>query len=486
MEPLLAPSLIEIDKSAPLPIPEQIYRSLRVAVQKQMLAPGHRLPSSRELAQHLGVSRNSVNTAYDLLKAESIVTVKRGASPVVAGSMELEGKSQVSEAPAFRPRMSKRGERQTADYRGPYWAKGAGVLQSGAPARDLFPYDMWARCLRRAVRSLKSDFLLYQDATGYRPLKETLATYLSSERGVRAKPDQIIITSTMQGTLTALATALADPGDAVWIEDPGYLGARSAFLSAGLTPSGIPVDAEGCTVPPKGEVPDPRLIYVSPSHQFPLGVKMSLARRLALIERARRSGAIILEDDYDSEFLFESRPVAAMQGLAEEGEVIYLGTFSKSLLPGLRIAFCVVPDALVEPLQRLFRYTGCIANVHVQAALADFIESGHYRSHLRRIRQEYESRGRLMVRIFRDILGNRISVEPPTGNVQLVLQLNSGHDDCELAIALQKRGFSVSPVSQSYLGQAQMRGLLVGFADANEAQMIAFAREVGSLLDGDA
>ena len=486
MEPLIAPGLVDLDRSDPLPIPEQIYRSLRVAVQKQLLAPGSRLPSSRELARHLGVSRNSVNTAYELLKAESIVAVKRGASPVVAGGTELEGKPDTQEAPAFQPRLSKRGERQTADYRGPYWANGAGVLQSGAPARDLFPYDMWGRCLRRAVRSLKSDFLLYHDATGYRPLKTTLASYLASERGVRARPDQIIITSTMQGTLTTLANALADRGDAVWIEEPGYLGARSAFLSAGLVPSGIPVDTEGCTIPAEGEIADPRLIYVSPSHQFPLGVKMSLARRLALIERARRAGAIILEDDYDSEFLFESRPVAAMQGLAEEGEVIYLGTFSKSLLPGLRIAFCVVPDGLVEPLQRLFRYTGCIANVHVQAALADFIESGHYRSHLRRIRQEYESRGRMMVKIFRDILGNRISVEPPSGNVQLVLQLNDLHDDCELALALQRQGFSVSPVSQCYLGAAHMQGLLVGFADANEAQMIAFARELQSLLDGGA
>lgn len=486
MEPILVHGLIEIDKEASIPIPEQIYRALRRAVQKQLLVSGSSLPSSRELAKILGISRNSVNTAYELLKAECIVTVRRGASPVIAGGVELEGGSQHERETVFSPQLSQRGVLQSTDYRGEHWAFKAGALQSGAPARDLFPYDMWARSLRRAVRHLRDDTLLYANITGYPPLKQTLAGYLASERGVRATPEQILVTASMQGTLTALAMALAEQGDAVWIEDPGYLGARTAFLHAGLEPEGLPVDGEGCTLPAPETVADPKLIYVSPSHQFPTGVKMSLSRRLAFIERARRCGALILEDDYDSEFLFESRPVAAMQGLAEKGEVIYLGTFSKSLLPGLRIAFCVVPETLVGPLSRVFRYNGCVANVHVQAALADFIESGHYRSHLRKIRHEYEERGRTMVRIFREILGNRISVEPPTGNVQLVLQLEDQQDDKQLARALQERGFAVSPVSQSYLKKAAMSGLLVGFADAREEQMSAFAEELRELLDSGA
>lgn len=483
MEPILFGGLIDIDKAAPVPIPEQIYRAVRSAVQKQLLASGTDLPSSRVLAQRLGVSRNSVNAAYDLLKAECIVTVKRGAPPVVCEGVDLLSKPRLDQAKWYQPTLSRRGELQCADYRGSHWAKDGGALQSGAPARDLFPYDMWGRCMRRAVRQLRDESLFYKNADGLPALKQALSAYLASERGVTAQPEQILITSSMQGCLTALASALADPGDPVWIEEPGYLGARSAFLAADLNPVGIPVDQEGCTDPEDGSVPDPKLIYVTPSHQYPLGVRMSLSRRLALIERARRSGALILEDDYDSEFLFDARPVAAMHGLAEKGEVIYLGTFAKSLLPGLRVSCCVVPEGLIAPLQRLIRYNGCVANVHVQAALADFIENGHYRAHLRRIRQVYEERGQAMVRIFRDILGNRISVDPPTGNVQLVLRLQDGVDDTKLASRMQQLGFAVSPVSQCYLDTPAMNGLLVGFADASEVQMTAFAQQLRPLLD---
>lgn len=476
--------LVSLDRQASVPLGQQIYRAIRSAVGNGHFKPGMVLPSSRDLANRLGVSRNTVNVAFELLQAEAIVTVGPGRARIISDSAVLEGEGRSLPSASGSAKLSARGACLAADLRGDNWAFRHGALQPGAPALDSFPHDLWGRFLRRAARRISQPELLYENATGHPELTHVLSEYLASERGVRAEPHQIIVTGSMQASLSGLSQALADPGDLAWIEDPGYLGARTAFVGAGLSVHGMPVDHDGAVVDAMaGHGSSPKLIYVTPSHSYPFGSRMTLARRLKLLEVARERGAIILEDDYDSEFLFEGRPIAALQGLAQADEVIYLGTFSKSLLPGLRVSYCVVPDHLADGLRRVFRQTGRLANVHAQIALADFISSGEYRAHLKRIRQLYQVRGRALVQALKSRLGNALFVEMPTGNVQIAVRFRGAVDDGLLAKKLQARGFAVSPLSPCFLDRPVEPGLIIGFAAATSAQIEAFATALSELLE---
>lgn len=470
--PELLEGICDLDKSSMLPLSQQIYRAVREAVGEGRLKAGMRLPSSRSFAAQKTISRNTVNAAYELLKAEGIIEIRPGAAPVIADGVSPEGAGTTGGGCRPARGLSSRGIKLAENLRGDSWWQRHGALQPGAPALDVFPYELWARSLRRAARTVQSPDLLYQNMLGYPPLKKVLAEYLASERGVRAEPEQVLIVPSMQAALAGITAVLSDPGDTAWIEDPGYMGARTAFYGAGLNICGLPIDEHG--VRTEGLIkdgPSPRLIYVTPSHQYPFGARMPLARRLALIEAAAQLGATVLEDDYDSEFLFEGRPVAALQGLADAGEVIYLGTFSKSLLPGLRVSYVVVPADLAAPFAIAFRNLGYLANVHAQIALTDFIESGHYRAHLKKIRTLYQQRGIALVSALKEGLGNAISVEPPLGNVQVTARFNEDLDDKKIARAMQAQGFSVSPLSVCYLEAEPQPGLILGFAGASEDQI---------------
>jgi GntR family transcriptional regulator/MocR family aminotransferase len=482
-EPVIPEGILTLDRSGALPLSEQIYRGIREAVRTGLLQSGTRLPSTRRLAAMLAVARNTVNTAYELLQAEGVITVRTGAAPRVTEGLVLEGQGSSRDIPAGGPELSRRGQLLSASLRGEGWAFRHGALQPGSPALDCFPFEEWARYLRRAARLERSSDLHYQNFCGLEDLKRQLSRHLAAERGVRAAPVQILITSSTQASLSLVSQILTDPGDTVWLEEPGYLGARTAFHGAGLSIRPLPTDGEGADVANMAnDGHPPRMIYVTPSHHYPLGGRMPLSRRLALLEAASTAGAVILEDDYDSEFLFEGRPVAALHGLADAGQVIYLGTFAKSLLPGLRVAYCVVPPALVEPVSQTMRNTGSSANVQTQAALARFMESGAYLKHLRQIRQVYHRRGMLLFETLRHRLGNRVDVAPPTGNVQLAVLFREPVDDIALALAMQARGFAVSPLSNCYLGREKRSGLIVGFAGATDVQIEQGVEVLGDLL----
>ncbi|MCV0426885.1 MAG: PLP-dependent aminotransferase family protein [Roseibium sp.] len=483
-EPVIPEGILSLDRSSDVSLSEQIYRGFRDAVRKGLLSSGTRLPSTRRLAAMLEVGRNTVNAAYDLLQAEGIIFVRTGAAPRIMNGLPLEGMTHNRSSTARKRSLSKRGILMSDNIRGVGWAFRHGVLQPGAPALDCFPYEEWARCLRRAARLERSPDLQYQNYTGLPALRQQLSRHLAAERGVRADPEQILVTSSMQSSLSLLAQALSDHGDEAWLENPGYLGAKTAFHAAGLKIRPLPTDEDGADVAATDISKSPsKLIYVTPSHHYPLGARMPLARRLALLEAARASGAVILEDDYDSEFLFAGRPVAALYGLAEEGQVIYLGTFSKSLMPGLRVAYCVVPNDLVQPLTQLMRNMGCSANVQAQAALAHFMDSGCYQKHLKQIRQIYRSRGEQLVDTLRSRLGNRIHVEIPTGNVQVSIMFRERIDDVRLAMDLQSHGFAVSPLSNCYLGSDAKSGLIIGFAGATPPQITKGVEILGNLIE---
>ena len=482
-DPVFPEGILSVDRSGEVPLAEQIYRGFREAVRAGLLPSGARLPSTRRLAASLKVARNTVNTAYDLLQAEGIISVRGGAAPRIAEGLPPEGAGAAPERRAAAPGLSERGRLLSANLRDEGWFRDPGALQPGAPALDCFPYEEWARCLRRAARLERGTDLHYQNYTGLDALKKQLVRHLAAERGVRAAPEQILITSGTQASLSLLAQVLSDPGDEAWLEEPGYLGARTAFHGAGLTIRPVPTDADGADASRmEDDLAPPKMIYVTPSHHYPFGVRMPLARRLALLKAAEVAGAVVLEDDYDSEFLFTGRPVAALYGLAEEGRVIYLGTFSKSLMPGLRMAYCVVPQALVVPLTQLMRNMGCAANVQTQSALAWFMDSGAYRKHLKQIREIYEERGTLLVEVLKRRLGNRLDVAPPTGNVQVAVSFREPVDDIAIAQAMQSRGFAVSALSNCYLGEARTSGLIIGFAGATPDQIDQGADTLAGLL----
>ncbi|MGB3148945.1 MAG: PLP-dependent aminotransferase family protein, partial [Paracoccaceae bacterium] len=353
------------------------------------------------------------------------------------------------------------------------------VMAVGQPDEALFPRDEWARILRRQARRLHGSAFGYEDYCGLLRLRQLLAQRLTDHRGMFLSAEQVLITPGSQASLVLLAQALAAPGDTALIEDPGYVGARLAFAGAGLRLCPMPVDGEGAdpgAVDP-GAASGAKLIYLTPANHFPLGHRMSLARRNAAIAYAQEVGAVIIEDDYDSEFLWRGRAIAAMQAMAPE-RVITIGSLSKSLMPGLRLGWMVVPMGLVEPLADAQRNLGYAANLHAQGAFADLIESGRYHSHLARIAHRYAERGAALAEALAAIPG--VAVTPPDGGVQLAAHLAPEVEARALA-ALRAAGFGAGPLSR-YCLKADCSGLVVGFADATPERIAGFARTLQETL----
>ncbi|HRE28988.1 MAG TPA: PLP-dependent aminotransferase family protein, partial [Anaerolineales bacterium] len=355
------PVVLQPDPQQPTALYRQLYLNLRDAILAGRLKRGARLPSTRELAVSLNISRNTVLNAFEQLLAEGYLETTPASGTFV--SLHL---------PVDKP-----GQRPLADSRLTHWSKLARSFRSapalhvgdrgsersrafraGLPALDAFPFKLWGRLVARRARHLDRALLDYQTTAGYRPLREAIAAHVTVSRQVRCTADQIVIVSGSQGALDLVARLLVDPGDPVWLEDPGYLGARGAFAGAGARIVPVPVDAEGLRVEVgRQRCIDARLAYLTPSHQFPLGVTLSLQRRLELLDWARSANAYVVEDDYDSEYRFHGRPLAALQGLDETGRVIYVGTFSKTLFPSLRLGYLILPHGLLDTFLAAKAYT---------------------------------------------------------------------------------------------------------------------------------
>src|SRR5262245_38120039 len=332
-----------LDRASGVPFYRQIYDGVREAILSGRLRPGARLPSTRVLAADLETSRNTVLAAFGQLLAEGYVEGRVGAGTTVARTLPetlLRARPEAAgtERPGRRPRLSRRG----ALLVGTRAALGRGAIAAhpfrpGLPGLETFPFDLWTRLIARRWRRVPRQLLDYGDPAGYAPLREAIAAYLGEARAVRCEATQVIVVTGAQQAVDLAARVLLDPGETAWVEDPGYQGARGALVAAGIRLASVPVDVEGLAVRRGARsAPGARLVYVTPSHQYPLGVTMSLQRRLALLEWASASGAWILEDDYDSEYRYAGRPLAALQGLDTAGRVIYAGTFSKVLLPAPR------------------------------------------------------------------------------------------------------------------------------------------------------
>ena len=483
--------LIALDPSANESLSRQIYRALRDGILAGRLAGGLRLPSTRALAVDLGVSRNTVVTAFDQLLAEGYVHSRVGRGTVVSHTLPehlLHARARPSSRAAATPIASGASERgmSLVPHARKKSAVAAGALPfaPGIPALDLFPWPVWARLVAARARELNAATAGYGDTLGYRPLRAAIARYVAIARGVNATTDQVVIVGGSQQGLDLIARVTTDAGDSAWIEDPGYQGALGAFAAAGLKITGVPIDADGMSVA-AGRVanPDARLIYVTPSHQFPLGVTMSLSRRLELLAAAAEMRAWIIEDDYDSEFRYVSRPLTALQGLDRDSRVCYVGTFSKVLFPALRIGFVIAPPSLVPALSAARQFAGTQQPLLEQMVLADFIGEGHFERHVRRMRAVYAERQRDLIEGLRAECDGLIEASPAGSGMHLVGWLPDRVSDTEVSRRAAARGVDAIPLSAFAIARGAPRpGVLLGYAHVDRATILAACRSLATAV----
>lgn len=461
----LIPAFADADAgSAPLYL--QVYRRLRAAVLGGSLAPGARLPSARTLAADIGVSRNTVEVAFAQLEAEGFIERRVGSGSYVADVLpefprassskrQRRGWPRACSDQTTRPavRLSERGKVIVASA--PTCTPTAVTPFAPCPAPlEYFPLNTWGRILARRLRSSGRELLSHHDRAGFRPLREAVAAHIGNARGVKCDWRQVVILTSTTQALDVTARMLLNPGDEVWLEEPAYFGARSAFQVAGARVVPVAVDDHGLIIE-KGLslAPSARLAYVTPSHQYPLGVTMNLARRLALLSWAERAESWIFEDDYDSEFRYVGRPLAAVQGIDTAGRVIYSGTFNKVMFPSIRLAYVVLPEDLIEP----FVAARSLADGHspalTQAALADFIAEGHFGGYIRQIKSLFQERRDALIRSVDEELGGVLRIGASCTGLHVTGWLPDGVDDTEVSRRAKELGLHASPLSTHYLSR---------------------------------
>lgn len=434
----------------------QIYRQLRAAILDGRLRAGEAAPPTRELARRLAISRNTVAVAYDRLAAEGFLESRAGAGTFVrdAGFQERE-----------RPVASPLRPRRVWDEVGVWPHRMPGItwdFRAGLPDVRLFPYESWRRIMAGRLRpSALGDPAAAGDPAGLAELREAIARHVGVSRSVRAAAADVVVTSGIQQALDLVVRVLLEPGDVVAVEDPGYPPVRMLLHAAGMRVRGVPVDAEGLRVDALPD--DARAVYVTPSHQFPLGMPMSLPRRRALLEWARRRDVVIVEDDYDTEYRYGGRPIEPLQSLDDGGRVLYMGTFSKIMRPVLRIGFLVAPPSL----HRAFRMARYVSSWHAelptQAALARFIDEGLLARHIRRSRREYQARHERVAGLLGTLFAGRLEVVPSAAGLHLSATLPEGTDDASVVREALSEGVGLFALSEFAVDGPAVPGLVFGY-----------------------
>jgi GntR family transcriptional regulator / MocR family aminotransferase len=480
--------LIVVDRTSAHPLQRQIYDAFRVAIVGRNLRPGQQVPSTRALASELGISRIPVLNAYARLMAEGYFESRMGAGTFVSSSLPEQaffGKRGASaNRSRSRPLRVASPASRIPEYRRPPWVCGQGAFNVSQPALDAFPLKVWSTIVARRSRNPLVSSLQYGDPLGLEELREAIAAYLRTSRVVRCESHQVMIVSGSQQALDLCARVLLAEGSVVWMEEPGYWLARHVLTAAGCRTVPIPVDAEGLDVAAGiRRCPKARAAFVAPSHQYPLGVTMSASRRLQLLDWAKRSGAWIVEDDYDSEYRFESKPVASLQGLDHSSRVVYVGTFSKVLFPSLRVGYMVIPPELIGHFVAM-RNAMDVSPPHLyQAVLADFIAEGHFSRHIRRMRALYGERRIALVESLRRELGSLMQVIGDETGLHLTVTLPEGLDDREVAMHAARENLWLWPLSPAYAGKASRQGLILGFGNTTAAEMPRAVHHLRSVLD---
>jgi GntR family transcriptional regulator / MocR family aminotransferase len=482
---------IQLERGANEPLHRQLYDGLREAILTGNLEPGTRLPATRTLADDLALSRNTVLTAFEQLSAEGYLESRVGDGTYIAHALPdaaLHAEARVQQAAPLQARsrkLSRRGELLTATPVTVNRQRRDGAFRHGIGALEAFPYETWARLEARHWKNPPRELLAYSDPAGYAPLREVIAAHLRATRAVRCDASQVIVTTGSQQGLDLAARVLLDPGDAAWLEDPGYIGARGAFTASGAKVISVPVDREGLDVQAGLTLkPDAKLVYVTPSHQYPLGVTMSLGRRLQLLEWASQAGAWVLEDDYDSEYRYAGRPLASLQGLDRDARVIYLGTFSKVLMPGLRLGYVVAPPDLVSAFVSARALMDRNSAGVPQAVLKDFMLDGHFSRHIRRTRIMYAQRQEVLLQAARVHLNGLLEVKPAESGMHLIGWLPDGISDIDASSAAAKHDVEALPLSAYSERALEPQGLMLGYAAVKPEEINDGAKRLGKALRG--
>jgi len=461
---LLLTEIARLGMQDKLPLHRQLYEALRRAILDGKLAAGDRLPSSRELTQDLKLSRNTVVAALNQLSVEGYLASYVGSGTFVKDSVpknvSRRHKAQENQA----PKLSKRGESLTTEFCATQLE--IQPFTPGIADFSAFPVALWQRLQNKHWRMTYPDMLDYSYSGGYGPLRRAVADYLRVFRSVPLDVEQVIITSGTQQSLELCAHLLADHGDTVWLEDPAYWGAVKAFMATGLNHHPVPVDQFGIAPQAQDETTPPRLIYVTPSHQYPTGAVMSLARRHLILTIAKRHKSWILEDDYDSEFRFSGPPISSLAGLDNDERVLYMGSFSKVLYPGLKLGYLVVPKGLAASFKQAHYDLNRPGQMPLQAALAEFIEMGHFSSALRRARHSYAERRHCLLEALKPCLGQQAYISGAEQGLHLCLRLPNSVNDKALAERIKQSGLIVRPLSAYCLQRKDVKGLVIGYGYA--------------------
>ena len=484
--------MIRLDRAAAEPLHQQLYRQIRdELISGSFNDNSSRLPSSRALAADLGISRLTVNLALSKLDAEGYLRSKVGSGTFVADSLpetflspnRPKTRLLIERPPRLADRVRHLPDKRTGKQFDFGIAGPPGVsFVPAVAALDEFPIEIWER-LRAQVLARKGAHLLqYASSRGDPDLRKAIATYLCDYRGARCHPDQIVITAGTQQAMMISAMALVNPGEVAWIEDPGFYQARRAFGFAGATVVPRPVDRDGITIALRSKQQAPKIIYVTPSHQFPFGITMSLARRTALIDFARQHDAYIFEDDHNSEFRFTGPPLPCLQGLDNSGRVIYAGTMSKILYPSLRIGYILAPEQLVESMIKIRAVMDQHSPAIDQATLARFISEGYFLSHIKRMRRLYADRREFFIQEFNDLLAEHFVLQIPEAGLHFVAWLRRKSDLPLITRVCRELGIRPSPLSSCFIKPELDPALTFGFAAWTKAQIREGLRKFATAL----
>jgi GntR family transcriptional regulator / MocR family aminotransferase len=472
--------------TAAVPLYRWLYEQLRTSILEGRLRAGARVPATRDLAETYKLSRSTIVKAFEQLMADGYVEGRRGSGTYVSQVLpehllQVRSTRQEGRLPHRRIVLSDYAKRLQPFRSSP--AKPVRAFRANQPALDLFPTALWAQVAARRLRKVSTKMLAGGETLGYRPLREAVAEYLNTSRGVKCTTDQVLILSGAQEGLDRTARLLLNPGDPAWLEEPGYPGAAVVLRAAGAKICGVPVDGEGVNLERGGERwPRPKLLYVTPAHQFPLGVAMSLRRRLALLEWARKAGVLIFEDDYDSEYRYSGQPVPALQGLDRSGVVIFGGSFSAVMFPALRLGYLVVPTEMVD----VFAAAQSVSTHHPpmagQAVLCDFITEGHFARHIRKMREVYAERLGVLLKAAKEKLEGLVEISSVEAGLQTVGWLQKGADAKATAEAAAKQNLEVVPLRQYAYGRASRNGIVLGFAAVEPRELRRGVEELAAVL----
>lgn len=467
-----------------LPLHARIQRALRQLILDGALDVGRRLPASRALAQSLSVSRDTVEAAYGQLHAEGFIERHTGSGSFVSGQVQRLPGRGLMHSPAVRApvlRLSQRGAAMFAggglrDFLAPR------AFAPGVPETRNFPIQTWERLQRQVLKEHGTRALLHSPPQGTEALRQAIAAYVNLERGARATPERVLVLTSSQQALTLCANVLLDAGERIFIEDPVYHGARKAFDAAGLECVPVPLDADGMQVDLLQTLPAARAVFLTPSHQFPTGTTLALDRRLAAIAWAQQEQAWIIEDDYDSEFHYAGKPMACVQGLDQHERTIYIGTFTKSMFPGLRIGYMVLPTSLVAPMTVARTLLDGHSAPIAQLTLARFIEGGHLGAHVRTMRAVYAERRDVLARLVCEHLGDFLEPRVPAGGMQMPCTLIRDISERTAVDCARRAGIDLLGLTQLHASNPQQAGFLMGFAAHTPHELEVAARKLAQVL----